>query len=54
MPSLPSLPIEHLHRRSTVKVLIVKLSSLGDVVHAMPAVQDMRAAVPGVQVDWVV
>jgi heptosyltransferase-1 len=34
--------------------LIVKLSSLGDVVHAMPAVQDMRAALPGVQVDWVV
>ena len=36
------------------KVLIVKLSSLGDVVHAMPAVQDMRIAVPGVQIDWVV
>lgn len=36
------------------KVLIVKLSSLGDVVHAMPAVQDLRAALPGVQVDWVV
>lgn len=36
------------------KVLIVKLSSLGDVVHAMPAVQDIRAALPGTQVDWVV
>lgn len=36
------------------KVLIVKLSSLGDVVHAMPAVQDMRRAMPGVVVDWVV
>jgi heptosyltransferase-1 len=36
------------------KVLVVKLSSLGDVVHAMPAVQDMRRAVPGVQIDWVV
>jgi heptosyltransferase I len=37
-----------------VRVLIVKLSSLGDVVHAMPAVQDVLACVPGVQVDWVV
>jgi len=37
-----------------VRVLIVKLSSLGDVVHAMPAVQDLRAALPGVEIDWVV
>ncbi len=37
-----------------MKVLVVKLSSLGDVVHAMPAVQDMRRALPGMQVDWVV
>lgn len=37
-----------------MKILIVKLSSLGDVVHAMPAVQDIRAALPGAHVDWVV
>jgi len=37
-----------------LKVLIVKLSSLGDVVHAMPAVQDLRRALAGVQIDWVV
>ncbi|MDH4449226.1 MAG: lipopolysaccharide heptosyltransferase I [Rhodoferax sp.] len=36
------------------KILIVKLSSLGDVVHAMPAVQDLRAAYPHAQIDWVV
>ncbi|MCX7241832.1 MAG: lipopolysaccharide heptosyltransferase I [Burkholderiales bacterium] len=36
------------------KILIVKLSSLGDVVHTMPAVQDLLAALPGVEVDWVV
>lgn len=40
--------------RGGKKVLIVKLSSLGDVVHAMPAVQDLRAALPGIQIDWVV
>jgi heptosyltransferase-1 len=37
-----------------VRVLIVKLSSLGDVVHAMPAVQDIRARLPGARIDWVV
>lgn len=37
-----------------MKILIVKLSSLGDVVHAMPAVQDMLRALPDAQIDWVV
>ncbi len=37
-----------------MNILIVKLSSLGDVVHAMPAVQDLRAARPGAAIDWVV
>ena len=36
------------------KLLIVKLSSLGDVVHAMPAAQDLRRALPQAQIDWVV
>ncbi len=37
-----------------MKILIVKLSSLGDVVHAMPAVQDILRALPDAQIDWVV
>lgn len=37
-----------------MKILLVKLSSLGDVVHALPVVQDIRAALPDAQVDWVV
>ena len=37
-----------------MRVLIVKLSSLGDVVHAMPAVQDILAAHPQAKIDWVV
>ena len=37
-----------------MKILLVKLSSLGDVVHAMPAVQDIRQALPQAQIDWVV
>jgi heptosyltransferase-1 len=40
--------------RPRVNVLIVKLSSLGDVVHAMPAVQDIRRAHPQARIDWVV
>lgn len=37
-----------------MRVLIVKTSSMGDVVHALPAVSDMQRALPGVQVDWLV
>ena len=37
-----------------MRVLLVKLSSLGDVVHAMPVVHDIQAAHPGAVVDWVV
>jgi len=37
-----------------LKILIVKLSSLGDVVHTMAAVQDIRLAHPHAQIDWVV
>lgn len=39
---------------STLNILIVKLSSLGDVVHTMPAVQDIRRALPQAKIDWVV
>jgi heptosyltransferase-1 len=37
-----------------MRVLIVKTSSMGDVVHALPAVSDMARAVPGIKVDWLV
>ncbi len=37
-----------------MRVLIVKLSSLGDVVHALPVVADIRAAHPEAVIDWVV
>ncbi|HSN33668.1 MAG TPA: lipopolysaccharide heptosyltransferase I [Ideonella sp.] len=37
-----------------MRVLVVKLSSLGDVVHALPAVQDLRRARPEAQIDWLV
>ncbi len=37
-----------------MRILIVKLSSLGDVVHAMPVVYDILAAHPQALIDWVV
>lgn len=37
-----------------MKILVVKLSSLGDVVHALPVVQDILTAMPDAQIDWVV
>ena len=37
-----------------MRVLIVKLSSLGDVVHAMPVVHDIHGAFPDALIDWVV
>lgn len=37
-----------------MKILLVKLSSLGDVVHTLPVVQDILAAHPAAQIDWAV
>jgi heptosyltransferase-1 len=34
--------------------LVVKLSSLGDVVHTLPAAMDIQANLPTAQIDWVV
>lgn len=36
------------------RLLIVKTSSMGDVVHALPVVNDVLAHHPGVQIDWLV
>jgi heptosyltransferase I len=41
-------------RHISLNILIVKLSSLGDVVHTLPAVQDIRRALPHAHIDWVV
>ena len=36
-----------------VDVLVVKMSSMGDVVHAQPLACDIRRQVPGARIDWV-
>ncbi len=36
------------------RILLIKTSSLGDVVHNLPVVSDIAAAIPDATVDWVV
>lgn len=37
-----------------MRVLIIKTTSLGDLIHLLPALTDARAAYPDIQFDWVV
>lgn len=36
-----------------MRVLIIKMSSMGDIIHALPALTDAAQAIPGIQFDWV-
>jgi len=36
------------------QILVIKTSSLGDVIHTLPALTDAAAAIPGITFDWVV
>jgi heptosyltransferase-1 len=37
-----------------MRVLLIKTSSMGDVIHALPALTDAGNAIPGIQFDWMV
>ncbi len=37
-----------------MRILIVKLGSIGDIVHTLPALAAMRQALPGSEISWVV
>ena len=37
----------------TVKILVVKSSSMGDIIHALPVVYDIKKALPDARIDWV-
>lgn len=51
----PTIAADHSKWHSpTLKVLFVKTSSLGDVVHNCPAVSDVARKHPGAEIDWVV
>ena len=36
-----------------MKIIIVKLGSIGDIVHALPALAAMRQALPDAEISWV-
>ena len=37
-----------------MRVLVIKTSSMGDVLHTLPALTDAQTALPGIPFDWVV
>ena len=37
-----------------MRVLIVKTSSMGDVIHTLPAIEDATKAIPGIKFDWLI
>lgn len=37
-----------------MKVLLIKTSSMGDLIHTLPAISDAARAIPDIQFDWVV
>ncbi|MBL9088058.1 MAG: glycosyltransferase family 9 protein, partial [Planctomycetia bacterium] len=51
---LPALAPRPRRRRGPRRVLVVRLSAVGDVLHALPAVHALAAARPDVEVDWLV
>ena len=38
----------------TTKILIVRTSSLGDLIHMLPAISDIARHVSDAQIDWLV
>jgi lipopolysaccharide heptosyltransferase I len=37
-----------------VRVLIVKMSALGDIIHALPVLDYLHRVAPGIEIDWIV
>lgn len=37
-----------------MNVLLIKMSSMGDIIHTLPAITDAQKAIPGINFDWVV
>jgi heptosyltransferase-1 len=45
---------EYLEREKRLQILIVKLSAIGDVVHALPALAALRRSMPDARIAWAV
>lgn len=37
-----------------MKILVIKLSSLGDILHLFPAISDLRQIFPEAEIHWLV
>jgi len=46
--------IEKISSKQQYKICIVKLSAMGDIIHAMVALQFIKQAFPNAQIDWIV
>jgi heptosyltransferase I len=49
-----TLSADELRRREFRKILLIKLSAVGDVVHTLPVLNKLRARYPDAQIDWLV
>lgn len=52
--ALPRLAPRPRRPRGPRRILVVRLSAVGDVLHALPAVRALKAARPDVEIDWIV
>jgi len=49
-----TLSLDELRRREFRKILLIKLSAVGDVVHTLPVLNKLRRRYPSAQIDWLV
>lgn len=47
-------PVTERYESANVRVLIIKMSALGDIIHALPVLDYLHKAAPGIEIDWVV
>ena len=45
---------DDLHNRDFKKILLIKLSAMGDVVHTFPVLNKLRRRYPKARIDWLV
>jgi heptosyltransferase-1 len=46
------VPADDLHNREFKKILLIKLSAMGDVVHTFPVLNKLRRRYPKARIDW--
>ena len=51
---IPKGKIEQLREARPARFLVVKFGSLGDVVHCLPSVAQLREAFPHAEIDWLI